>query len=176
MYSTVLIAARALLWSCFNEGANAMCWLSPTRTICNTISARMQQIVSSRASSPTAGKGRFEQYYSTANDGLDIELTSYGHRSCASSLAKELRPSLQRNREAHRCGILCFDWCGAHEAVSPQIYEQDRFSDACSQSFSTLSEARRVAFETGVIDEAGYQHLGSVNQRGNSAKHDHFGQ
>lgn len=62
------------------------------------------------------------------------------------------------------------------EAVSPQIYEQDRLSDACSQSFSTLSEARRVAFETGVIDEAGYQHLGSVNQRGNSAKHDHFGQ
>ena len=28
--------------------------------------------------------------YSTANDGLDIELTSYGHRSCASSLAKDV--------------------------------------------------------------------------------------
>merc|ERR1711920_383847 len=26
------------------------------------------------------GKGTFEQYYSTADDGLDIELTSYGHK------------------------------------------------------------------------------------------------
>jgi hypothetical protein len=45
------------------------------------------------------------------------------------------------------------------EAVAPQLYEQDRLSELCEQSFSTLSEACSVSRATGVIDDADRERL-----------------
>merc|ERR1712086_443534 len=61
------------------------------------------------------------------------------------------------------------------EAVAPQLYEQDRLSEMCDQSFSTLSEACFVSRATGIIDDADRERLRGVNYKGNIAKHEKFG-
>ena len=39
--------------------------------------------------------------------------------------------------------------------VAPQLYEQDRLAEICGEDFGTLSKARHVARQLGVIDSVG---------------------
>ena len=59
--------------------------------------------------------------------------------------------------------------------VTPQLYEQDRLSEACGASFATLSEAHEVARAEGRIDAVEQRRLRGVNHQANAAKHCDFG-
>lgn len=61
------------------------------------------------------------------------------------------------------------------EAVAPQLYEQDRLSEMCQQSFSTLSEACSVSRASGLIDHGDCERVRELNYKGNVAKHEKFG-
>ena len=60
------------------------------------------------------------------------------------------------------------------EAVVPQLYEQDKLSERCGQSFSTLSEAISVSLAAGFIDAIESKLLQGVRKKENVAKHENF--
>ena len=60
------------------------------------------------------------------------------------------------------------------EAVVPQLYEQDKLSERCGQSFSTLSEAISVSLAAGFIDAIESKRLQGVRKKENVAKHENF--